>query len=314
MEQKIIQEYLEGKSISFLSQHYNIPYGRIQRLLKSNNVTIRGGRKLKVLSEEQKKQATDLFNEGIAIKTIAKTIGTDVTVLNRFIEEQGLTRSKNRVNKRILDDYFSKIDSSEKAYWLGFLFTDGTVDENKGSKRIRLQLQQKDISILEKLKECLQLDSKIIYDKRPNSVCCSVEFVSEQIFNDLGNYGIVPNKTYVTKNIPYDKIPKEFLPAFALGLLDGDGSVQVAANDPTDVTVGFTSYYESVVKDFQMIVDSLIEKEDHSKLFFTSAWHTHWRGRQQVLKILDKLYSSCPLHLERKYENYLKIKESLGKI
>ena len=162
MEQKIIQEYLEGKSISFLSQHYNIPYGRIQRLLKNNNVTIRGGRKLKVLSEEQKKQATDLFNEGIAIKTIAKTIGVAVTVLNRFIEEQGLTRSKNRVNKRILDNYFSKIDSSEKAYWLGFLFTDGAVDENKGSKRIRLQLQQKDISILEKLKECLQLDSKII--------------------------------------------------------------------------------------------------------------------------------------------------------
>ena len=61
----------------------------------------------------------------------------------------------NRVNRRIRSDYFSSIDSPEKAYWLGLLFTDGSVDHYGHTGRIRLQLQEQDIDILEKFKEDL---------------------------------------------------------------------------------------------------------------------------------------------------------------
>lgn len=52
MEQKIIQEYLNGKSISQLSKEYPISYVKIQKLLKDNNIAIRGGRKKKELPPE----------------------------------------------------------------------------------------------------------------------------------------------------------------------------------------------------------------------------------------------------------------------
>jgi hypothetical protein len=77
------------------------------------------------------------------------------------------------------------------------------------------------------------------------------------------------------------------------------------------VTISFTSYYESTVKDFQNEIDKLINKNDHNKNIYTSAWHTQWRGRLQVIKILDILYKDCPRHLKRKYDKYLQLKNSL---
>ena len=314
MEQEIVKEYLNGKSITQLSKEYPITYGKIQKILKENNVTIRGGRKKKQLTPKQKEQLKKQFFENVPLKQIGKNLGYNVDIIRRTVEELQLTRSNNRVNFRIKSNYFSTINDPVKAYWLGFLFTDGCVDKPKGenaSGRIRLQLQEADLQILEKYKQDLGIDGKIIYDRRVNSTCCSVEFVDNQIFKDLGKYGIIPNKTYECHHIPYELIPKEYLPAFALGLFDGDGSLSYSQDFFKDVTINFTSYYESVVKDFQTIVDSLINKTDHNKVFFTSAWHAQWRGRLQALSILDILYTNCPRHLDRKYQKYLQLKNSL---
>lgn len=313
MEEQIIKEYLTGKSITQLSKEYPVTYGKIQKILKEHQVTIRGGRKKKTLNQEQQKIFLQKFNEGIPKKQIAKQLKVDVTILNRYIEQNGLTRSRNRINKHIKSFYFNKIDNAEKAYWLGFLFTDGSVDHCQTTGRIRLQLQEQDLEILEQYKKDLGIDTKIIYDKRKNSTCCSVEFVDEQIYQDLVNFGIVPNKTYVCHHIPYEKIPKQFLTSFILGMYDGDGGLSYSQDFSTDVTINFTSYYESVVEDFQKLIDNnILDKKEHSKNFYTSAWHTQWRGRRQVLKILDTLYKDSPRHLNRKYQKYLYLKESLN--
>ena len=52
MEQQIIQEYLNGTSITKLSKKYPMSYYSITKLLKNNNITIRGGRKKKELPQE----------------------------------------------------------------------------------------------------------------------------------------------------------------------------------------------------------------------------------------------------------------------
>lgn len=95
--------------------------------------------------------------------------------------------------------------------------------------------------------------------------CCSVEFVDEQIFNDLGKYDIVPNKTYVIKHIPIDKVPEKYLSAFALGLFDGDGSLSMSADCSTDVTLGYTAYHETEVEDFQKLINKLAKIEKRIK-------------------------------------------------
>lgn len=109
------------------------------------------------MTKAQETQFLKEFAEGISKRQIAKDIGIDVTVLNRYIEENNLARSNNRVNKNIKSNYFSTIDAPEKAYWLGFLFTDGSVDHRQKTGRVRLQLQEQDKEILEQYKQDLGL-------------------------------------------------------------------------------------------------------------------------------------------------------------
>lgn len=314
MEQEIIQKYIEGTSISKLLEEYpSMNRRKITKLLTDNNITIRGGRKKKTLSQDQIEEVKRMIEEGAFLKELAEHFNLDTTTMKLRLTELGLKiKNTNRINRRIKSDYFSNIDSPIKAYWLGFLFTDGSVDHYKTTGRIRLQLQQRDKEILEKFKEDLGIDSKIIYDIRPNSVCCSVEFVDEQIFNDLEKYNIIPQKTYKINRIPYQKIPQEFLPAFALGLFDGDGNFYCGNDYSTDVTFGFTAYHESEVQDFRDLINEIVSLNSNNKPFYTSAWHINWKGRLQVLKILDTLYENCPRFLARKHEKYLALKNSLN--
>ena len=64
--------------------------------------------------------------------------------------------SKYEYNK----DYFSKIDTSDKAYWLGFLYADGCINrfyrgEKLKSMTLELGLCYRDKEHLEKFKNCL---------------------------------------------------------------------------------------------------------------------------------------------------------------
>ena len=313
MVNEIIQKYKEGKSISQLLIEYP-SYNRrqINKILTENHIVIRGGRKRKELTNNQIEEIKEMINNGAFLVEIANYFNFDKETMRNKLNELGLTiKNKNRINRKIKSDFFSKIDSPIKAYWLGFLFTDGSVDHYKTTGRIRLQLQEKDLEILEKFKEDLGIDSKIIYDIRDNSTCCSVEFVDEQIFNDLGKYGIIPNKTYMTNRVPYDKIPEKYLKNFVLGLFDGDGNLN-CSKDFTDVSLGYTAYHQTEVEDFQYLINKLANIPTKNKIFFTSAWHTQWRGRRQVLQILDILYENNPRFLKRKYDIYLALKNSFN--
>lgn len=313
MEKQIVQEYLEGQSITKLLLKYP-SYNRrnLTKLLTDNNVVIRGGRKKKNLSDEQIITIKKMIKEGAFLKEIAKYCNLDVETTKKRLKELNIkVTNTNKINRRIKSDYFSIIDSPIKAYWLGFLFTDGSVDHYRKTGRIRLQIQEQDIELLEKFKNDIQIDSKIIYDIRPNSTCCSVEFVDEQIYNDLAKYNIVPNKTYKITHIPYEKIPKEYLSAYALGLFDGDGGLSYSKNFSTDVTLSYTAYCETEVEDFQNIINLLIQSDKKNKNFYTTAWHTQWRGRIQVLNILNILYDNNPRFLKRKYDKYINLKNSL---
>lgn len=314
MEQTIIEKYLAGSSISKLLIEYP-QYNRrqINKLLTDNHITIRGGRKKKTFSPEQVEEIKSLIAEGYFAKELAEHFNIDRETMRLRLAELGIeVTNTNRVNRKIKSDYFSIIDDPVKAYWLGLLYTDGSVDHYGATGRIRLQLQAADQEILEKFKEDLGLDCKIIEDKRPNSTCFSVEFTDEQIFNDLAKYGIIPNKTYKVDHIPSQNIPEQYLSSYLLGLYDGDGGLSFSADHSTDVTINYTAYYEQEVKDFQELVCNLVGIEKRNKNFFTSAWHTQWRGRLQVLSILDKLYAQCPRFLQRKYNKYIELKNSIN--
>ena len=83
--------------------------------------------------------------------------------MDKVIENEDFNPRRYTLN----EDYFKKW-SSNMAYILGLLATDGNIHEDRV---IRLSLQRKDIDILEKIKEELNFSGEIYlkYTKNPQN-------------------------------------------------------------------------------------------------------------------------------------------------
>jgi hypothetical protein len=120
------------------------------------------------------------------------------------------------------DSYFSKINTDEKAYWLGFLFADGCVRKNNNG--ISIAVHPKDIELLIRLKTILNLSNKIQLRPQPLAV---LQFENKKIHEDLIKHGCVPKKSLVL-NAP--NINDRFSMSFIRGYFDGDGTIYKRAN------------------------------------------------------------------------------------
>lgn len=74
-EQEIVNEYISGKSISeLLKKHQDLTRVRIEKILRQNNVSIRGGRSKKLLTEEQINQIKIMIENGAFLKILLNTV------------------------------------------------------------------------------------------------------------------------------------------------------------------------------------------------------------------------------------------------
>lgn len=128
------------------------------------------------------------------------------------------------------DVYFNKIDTEEKAYWLGFLLADGCIHERAGQDRLSLVLGIKDKNHLEKFKESLSFEGPIIdYVKKSGLfiglIHSHVRITSQLLIDNLAKVGCIPRKSLV---LEFPIIDEELVHHLIRGYFDGDGSVFIS--------------------------------------------------------------------------------------
>lgn len=219
-------------------------------------------------------------------------------VLNNYnipTKKKGL--SKNRLLK---ENFFEVIDTEEKAYFLGLIFTDGNVSLDKGNRspQIKLGLKISDIEILEKFKEVLNISSELLYDKRKNKECAIISFRNQRMANDLAKYGIIPNKTYLTKHLP--SVPDKFLKDFLRGLLDGDGSIYQETKSKK-FRIDFCSYHYSICEEFRNLCNLFLNRKNTNKIAnYGTAYHIRLNDQKSVKQLATVLYRDSKVSLARK--------------
>ena len=114
---------------------------------------------------------------------------------------------------------FEIIDTEEKAYWLGFLYADGSVSST--DNRIELGLAEKDLNHIEKFKEFIGIPNKISY--RPQTKSYRYSFKSIPCKEDLIKHGCVPKKSLILKFPTEEQVPEHLIRHFIRGYFDGDG-------------------------------------------------------------------------------------------
>lgn len=240
---------------------------------------------------------------------IGKLLGLSGDCVSKFLKKEKIILPKSRVNMSKLTiniNYFKKINSHKKAYWLGYLCADGCMKNKKCS------LVSKDKEIIEKFKKDIKSEHKISYnkilDKRTNKINenYSIQITNEIFVNHLINLGIGPNKSLVC-NFP--KISEKFYCSFIAGLFDGDGSVCNNTNKKT-IRVNLISTKE-ILEFILSFLNSKLNikrlplihiKENTYKMYFY----------KDVIKFLSFIYSkNNKMYLQRKYKKYNEQKNSI---
>jgi hypothetical protein len=114
------------------------------------------------------------------------------------------------------NNYFDKIDTSNKAYVLGLFYADGNLHKNT------LQICLKDKELITFLKKEFKTTNKIVRDKN----YFRITITGPQIPKQMNKLGIFERKSLILKFPTEDQVPKQLIKDFMRGFFDGDGWIQ----------------------------------------------------------------------------------------
>jgi hypothetical protein len=217
-------------------------------------------------------------------------------------------------NPTFLEDYFSIINTKEKAYWIGWLLTDGGVSKKND---IEIELSEKDEYILHMLENDLQISNKVkpFGDKYVRfSISCL------KMCKDLEQYGIIPNKT-LTLKYP-SNIPEEFETHLLRGMFDGDGgfTTGIATRFYKQRNKSYTKPYQELsftgtfdmCDNFQNILLKYTNLPRKNITKNHSIYRIRWCNKNEILSICNVLYKDCDRHfLKRKHDIYQMIQKEV---
>ena len=254
-------------------------------------------------SQEIINDILEKYNNNWTQKKIGEFYGVSKTVIKRILDENQIV-IRERTNKYYADyDIFEIIDSPEKAYWLGFLAADGCNYQREKNVSIIINIHEKDIEQLEKFKNFCHTNANIIcYTTTEgfsnNSNMCKIVLNSKKMSNDLIDKGIVPNKSLILKA---PKISKEYFLPFILGYFDGDGSINKTTQyNNYSISLQGTKEILEWINEVLEINLPLEKRSQNEK----NSYYIRCGGTNKPYSILSKLYNSCPIHLDRKYQIY----------
>lgn len=220
-----------------------------------------------------------------------------------------LELQKKQVNDILFNEnYFEKIDTEDKAYWLGFILADGCICRND----LIIALKESDTGHIEKFIKNIEGNNKYqivecntTYGK---GITARLSIRSKKMFTDLQTLGITPNKS-LTASIPKN-IPNNLFRHFWRGVIDGDGFIceynqrkekykytylGIGLTGSKNVICGFIDFIKNELK-----IKLKLEKEKNV-----------WRAKtacSNAIKISSLLYDDSMIYLDRKkvkYKNYV---------
>lgn len=323
----IIRELFNENQKTFISNNYeNTSYKEIAIKLGTNYSATQiagwihnNGKKKSnrsIFSSNDKKYMEQNYKK-YSYKYIANKLGFSERQIRHYAEHYLENKSR-----KFNDNYFEKIDTPDKAYWLGYIYADGCVicnSENR-SYEFCMRLQKSDKQVLIDLNNELggvheikenHFERVILNNKNVTvSDLVSLRVYSKKLVEDLIDKNIVCNKTYMSE-FP---VLKQYFIDFLRGYIDGDGCIYVNKNKKYYPTVHITSYNKKALEYISDRVshDYSIKSHVYSE---TPRKHRIYFNGKEAYRLMELLYYNENVQkLDRKYNKFklLQSKCSLG--
>lgn len=211
-ELEFLKDNINSMNKKELSIFLNKSVNSINRMINRNNLLVEKGKKWTAEEENilKKYYPTARYEEFLPLINRSKK---QIMLKANKMGIKRISKDASEKRKYTLDEnYFKVIDSPNKAYYLGWAFTDGNVI----SSQYRIRLNSIDKEILEKMLIEFKSNS-LIYQRGKNS---EINICSKLFVKNLINLGCIYNKTY---SIKFPQLPKNLIFDFLKGCFDGDG-------------------------------------------------------------------------------------------
>lgn len=270
----------------------------------------------------------DLYKNGMTMRELASSRDFSEESIRRWFIEKGLN-TKLLWNKPRFDyTYFHNIDTTRKAYYLGFLFADGSICRN--NYRISIFLQDRDSNIIKSFHSDLKSQINIQYREAFDNTRAQygVYFNSKDMYYDLINLGIKDNKSIEGMNFP--SIDSNLIPHFIRGFFDGDGTICLrqamykgrknGINRQMKFTCTCKSFIERLSKEIYLGCGALglikeISNYSKTKSRTTTIYNLQYWRVEDLKSLYTYLYNNSDISLERKRlkmeQAMLTVRESL---
>lgn len=285
----------EGKSNYEISKKIGCVRSSVRNFLLARG--IKSPIKCKVdydnLLKDKTNTVIQLFEGGMSCNQIGKNLGHSGSQVYTLLNSLGYETPKNIYS--VNESYFEKIDTQEKAYILGWFYSDGNVMPDG---KIRICLHHQDRDILEWIKKEMEYTGPLYERPARNTSAPQVELcINRKVLADqLIKLGCHPNKSMSLECPSYDIVPKNLFNHFVRGYFDGDGSFSSGAMIVG--TLSFTNALSTILpcevtNIYQRYPDREPEKSSH-QLFI---------GRKvEIKKFVNWLYKGSLIHMVRKHQ------------
>lgn len=305
--EKIIDLYLNHPEMKTadIAKQFGVSTGTISRIARINNLPRRTGNKVREFSKEQREEITQKYLNSTPLLALQKEYKMSYDQVKGILVDAnvwGQISSAKRINPNLIENYFANIDTPEKAYWIGWIISDGAItnDPEKTKYQLELTIKKEDEKILYLLQNDLKIENKV-YDsgelyKRFSLGC-------KNIINDLDKLGITQNKSFTVK-VPYDKINPELYPHLIRGLFDGDGgfTAYTRATGQKCQELSFCGNEEVVTWIANTLFEAIPNLPHNSITKESSIKRIRWSSKKDIKLIADYMYKDKGSHyLDRKF-------------
>lgn len=303
LSNEIIQMYTEDNLTTVeIAKRIGCSSSAIGRILRRNGIKpFHTPNELRVSTEDQK-AICDLYAKGLTTIEIGHKYSLSDNSIAKIIRENGGV-IRPAVRRSIVTNhrYFQTIDTPNKAYFLGWMITDGSVIQSKSrSNRTRVisfEIHQRDEYILHEFAK--EIGAKDTIVRRNNHRHhCYLHFASKDMAQDLAQYGVVPNKSWITY-LP--KIRADLMPHLIRGIFDGNGTITIDKKKyPHVAFYGSESLCSQINEYLYQVIGIPLHKVSKS-----TCYHVWIGGLKQVGLLYHYIYptSDC-LCLTRKRQKF----------
>ena len=308
--EQYLKEAVKTKTNSQIAKENNISVDTVTYWLRKYNI-----RKYeKIAPYMNKEYMVKLYNEYKSGNKISKLLNCNEKTIYTWLEKHEIntseTGSQGARKHFYNENYFKKIDTERKAYFLGFILADGCIylGANKNSYRFQMNLQIKDRYILEELQKDIGSDYKIQdkqfgYNKEGDPKFASLlKINSSKLCEDLINLGVIPRKS-MKQEMKEDLIPNNLIKHFIRGYFDGNGSCSLCKNN--NIALNFLAS-----KKLCNQIDKILTKNNINKNvlfkhnFSNNLYGLRINNTENKILLYYYLYKDATIYLKRKKEKF----------